>query len=124
MKNSTIFEHLNNLDAAVILDEVASDFGHSVDLLRSNRRGDRLPKARLEAMRRLRAELKLSFPAIGKLLNKDHSTVIYALKKRGKNSPAGGFAPVCNSGKSAAATANPPLQGSSREKFNEVQNGH
>ena len=122
MKNLTIFDHLNSLVAEDILQDVAQKFGHSVELLKSNRRGDKLPKARCEAMHRLRTELKLSYPVIGQLLAKDHSTVIYALKKRERNSRAGGFAPVCNSGMSAAATANPPLQGSGRDNIKEVNN--
>lgn len=123
MKNITIFDYLKQLEAAVILAQVARQHGHTIDLLKSNRRGCQLPIARQEAMRRLRFELQLSYPAIGKILNKDHSTVMHAIKKREQKSPAGSIAPVFKTGMSAAATANPLLQGSGRDNFQEVKNG-
>lgn len=63
-----------------IVKEVAKKYGLSVERLINKHQG-RMPwfvKARKEAIKRLRDELKLSFPEIGRYLgNRDHSSIMH-----------------------------------------------
>lgn len=67
-----------------IIKEVAKKYGLSVERLINKHQG-RMPwfvRARREAIHRLRDELKLSYPEIGRWMgNRDHSTIIYQYKK-------------------------------------------
>ena len=61
-----------------ILVEVAEQRRISVAELISEKAYKYLVDARWEAIRRMRDELGYSFPQIGRLLRRDHSTIIYA----------------------------------------------
>jgi hypothetical protein len=67
---------------ARICHETAERYGVTVADLKSARRGERLVRARQEAMWRARHETSHSLPAIGRFLGgKDHTTVIYGIRK-------------------------------------------
>ena len=69
-----------HLTAREIIATTASDHGLTVDDLVGKVRTRHISAARFEAMARIRAERKLSLPAIGRLFNRDHTTVLHALK--------------------------------------------
>lgn len=66
---------------AIIL-EVAARHGVDPDDLHGPSRLRRICRARWEAMRLLRAR-GLSSPMIGRMFNRDHTSVLYALRKLG-----------------------------------------
>lgn len=63
--------------AAWILIETALKHGFMPHDLKGNGRKHKMTIARHECMYRLRHELGLSFPAIGRFLRKDHTTVMH-----------------------------------------------
>lgn len=74
-----------------ILEEVAAKHGLRVDDLRSKSRLHVLVAARQEASFRLRTELGLSLPAIGRLLGgRDHTTILHAVKRHAEVLAGGG----------------------------------
>lgn len=66
--------------AKAILIEVASETGVSVAELKSPSRIKHIAHARFEAMRRIR-ELGFSYPQIGRILNRDHTTAINGVRR-------------------------------------------
>lgn len=60
---------------------VAAKHGVTIDDLLSSRRAHPLPLARQEAMWRMRNETTHAMPSIGKCLNRDHTTVIYGIRR-------------------------------------------
>jgi chromosomal replication initiator protein len=65
--------------ARSIMAEVAREHGVAVEDLTGPSRKRSIAYVRFIAMRRIRAETKLSTPQIGKLFNRDHTTVCHAL---------------------------------------------
>ena len=78
--------HVTGVDATradTILDEVAA--GHGVtaaQILGRTVRRD-VVAARDAVIRRLRDDLQMTMPAIGKLLGRDHTSILYSLRKTG-----------------------------------------
>ena len=70
------------LEPLAILEQVAVKHGLTVEDLKSKARARRYIDARRESMTRLRNELGLSTPEIGRLHNRDHSTVLATLGKQ------------------------------------------
>ena len=68
-------------EAKEIMVEVAEEYGVTVYQLTSPSRSKHVVKPRWEVMRRLRDELDLTLDAIGRVVHRDHSTVIYGLSK-------------------------------------------
>jgi chromosomal replication initiation ATPase DnaA len=72
---------------AEVLSEVATRHRTTVDLIKSDCRFSEVVHARQEAMYRLRSLLRedgshrLSFPRIGQILNRDHTTVLHGMKR-------------------------------------------
>jgi len=69
-----------------IIAEVAAAHQLTSADLTSPSRKQNLVVARHEAMKRIRAELKYSYPQIGRLFRRDHSSVIWAVRggRRGR----------------------------------------
>ena len=65
-----------------IVREVADARGIVLPILLSPCRTGPLVDARAEAARRMRSELGYSLPRIGRLLQRDHTTVLYWLRDR------------------------------------------
>ncbi len=66
--------------ARKIIAEVAAAYEVTPADLTGPRRHQHLIEPRWLAMRRIRHELNYSFPQIGRLFNRDHSTVIWAVR--------------------------------------------
>lgn len=64
-----------------IIAEVCDHHGVAVKELLSCRRDAFLVRAREEACWRLRDETAMTYPAIGRLLNRDHTSVIAAVRR-------------------------------------------
>jgi chromosomal replication initiation ATPase DnaA len=62
-----------------VLDDVARDHRLSVQEIRGRGRSDYLSCARRAAARRMREELGYSYPQIGELLARDHTTIHFLL---------------------------------------------
>jgi chromosomal replication initiation ATPase DnaA len=67
---------------AGLLKEVAAEFGVSVEALRGPRRDRPYPAIRGEFCRRAMAMERYSTTQIGLAINRDHTTVIYALGRQ------------------------------------------
>lgn len=68
--------------AAKLMDEVAEDFGTTVQVLKGISRNREIVHARQMAMYRVRKERPdLSLPVIGRAFNRDHTTVLHAIRK-------------------------------------------
>lgn len=65
----------------MILDEVSAKHGLTPKDMRSARRPKRITDARLEFYYRAALETDQSMPAIGNVVNKDHSTVIIGCRR-------------------------------------------
>lgn len=65
------------MDEHEILAKVADYFKLTVAILRSHKRTQRIATARQIAYYLLRKNTDLSFPAIGEMLDRDHSSVIH-----------------------------------------------
>jgi chromosomal replication initiation ATPase DnaA len=62
-----------------ILEEVTKNYSCTVQQLRSRQRASNLVKARRRVSRRLRQH-GMSYPKIGRVLNKDHTTIMHHLR--------------------------------------------
>jgi chromosomal replication initiation ATPase DnaA len=62
-----------------ILEEVTKNYSCTVQQLRSPQRASHLVKARRRVSRKLRQQ-GMSYPQIGRVLNKDHTTIIHHLR--------------------------------------------
>jgi len=71
-----------------LLVSVAEEFGVSVIALRSPRIELPLPAIRAEFCRRAYAMECFSLPQIGRAINRDHSTVLYALGRKKTAKPS------------------------------------
>jgi len=66
----------------LILREICEQHGISMDQLTSHNRAKHLIEARMLAYYRLKTELNLSLPQIGRYIgDRDHSTVYYGIKR-------------------------------------------
>lgn len=63
-----------------IIREVACEHGVTVSDILSQSRKYPIAAARHDAMKRIRAELKYSYPQIGRMFDRDHSSVIWACR--------------------------------------------
>lgn len=79
-KNDSCFYPTNKL-ADEILRSVAHKHGLSVQDLKGVSRKCHIKKARWEAMFEIRHNTDMTFQNIGKIFNRDHSTIMYAVKK-------------------------------------------
>ena len=66
--------------AAWILVETASRHGFTTQDMRGPRRTSKLVVARHECIYRIRSELGMSMSAIGRFMNRDHATILYACR--------------------------------------------
>ena len=71
-----------------IIDEVAAQYKIRAAEMVGPRRHAYLIEPRHVAMRRIRAELGYSYPQIGRIFNRDHSTIIWACRGGRKNQPS------------------------------------
>jgi len=65
--------------------EVCEKHKVSLDELKGQRRTPRYIPVRYELYYRLRTELQMSWGQIGQLMNRDHSTILYGVKKHESN---------------------------------------
>lgn len=77
-------ERPKNLDSAAIIRTVALYFGLSEEELKGKGKARRLSWPRRVAFALLRRELRLSYPAIGALFGRDHTSVLFALRTANK----------------------------------------
>jgi chromosomal replication initiation ATPase DnaA len=63
-----------------ILIQTALKYGLTIDDLTGRSREARIAHPRQEAMWRMKHETPMSYPAIGRRLNRDHSTVLHGVK--------------------------------------------
>jgi len=63
-----------------IIMDIARERGFTISDIKSPRREYKLVRARFEIMAALKAS-GLSFPQVGRLLNRDHSTVMHGVRK-------------------------------------------
>lgn len=66
--------------ALAVIRGVADDFGVSFERIMGNLRTKKVVIARREAYRRCR-EMGLSYPEIGYIMNRDHTTVLYGINR-------------------------------------------
>lgn len=66
--------------AKTIIRDVAREHGVSFDDILGPSRNRNVVRPRREAMHRIRQELGYSYPKIGRLFNRDHSTVLWATR--------------------------------------------
>lgn len=74
-----------------IIKEEINRYKISLDYLRSDTRTGRLTKIRHYIIWRARTETGASFPQLGQLFNRDHTSVLYAYKKTDKLYREGGI---------------------------------
>lgn len=74
--------------ALAIVDEVCAAHGIGVVALMGAQRAPHLIDARVDAIVRLRESLSLSFPQIGVVLQRDHTTVLHHYQKAAAARPA------------------------------------
>ena len=70
-----------SLSAQAIMDEVAYETGVPVDEMVSESRERQVVEARDLAIKRIRSETTLSLPAIGRMFNRHHTTILSALRR-------------------------------------------
>lgn len=63
-----------------ILLEVGAKYGFSIEEMTSIRRHKPLVAARHEAMWRMKNETNMSFPAIGRRMGRDHTTIMHGIR--------------------------------------------
>jgi hypothetical protein len=68
-------------EAIAVIARVASKQGYDLGELRSTSRAPDLVRIRWQAMAAARAETAASLPQIGRILNRDHSTVLHGLRR-------------------------------------------
>lgn len=74
-------EQVKILGSAQILAAVAGSFGLQVPVLTGQSRTRVAVRARQIAMYLIRERLGLSYPEVGRLFSRDHTTVLYAVRK-------------------------------------------
>lgn len=93
-----VFPKGPNARAREILAETAAKHGEKVKDVIGVRKFGSLVLCRREAAWRIAKETNLSFPQIGSLLNKDHSTIIWAIRRQneatGEDVRELGFCPI------------------------------
>jgi len=67
--------------ARQIIDEASRASGFSVEALKGPRQTRGIAHTRQDAMLAIREATKLSLPQIGRLFNRDHTTVLWGLKR-------------------------------------------
>ena len=72
-----------------IVEEVAEKHGVSFETMKGDNRRKGVTVARFEVCARLYDETGMSLPQIGRLLNKDHSTVLHAIRRHHAITKAG-----------------------------------
>lgn len=82
--------------AREIIAEVATSHGLLMADLVGKPKVHSLIEPRRAAMKRVRAELGYSYPQIGRLFNRDHTTVMYALRGKRRSSRPPRCCPHCN----------------------------
>jgi hypothetical protein len=70
--------------ARAIVKQVALRYGHTVDDLIGPYRNVSIVAARCEAYYRIRTETTLSYPAIGAVMDRDHTTIMHGVRKHAK----------------------------------------
>ena len=66
-----------------IIKEISKKYGITIEQLMGKDRSNWFVRARVEAIKRMRNELDLSFPDIGRYLGKrNHATIIYNYYKK------------------------------------------
>jgi hypothetical protein len=68
-------------EAREVIERVAGEHGFTLGVLRSPSRSPRLVRARWAAMAAARSETDASLPQIGRILNRDHTTVLHGLRR-------------------------------------------
>lgn len=81
-----------HLDGAAIIAAVASHFDLSIEELKGKGKARRLSWPRRVAFALLRRHLRLSYPAIGALFGRDHTSVLFALRTADKERLAAAIA--------------------------------
>lgn len=96
-------------DTSKIIAEVAAKHGMTVDVMLANKNGrspHHVSRARMEAAYRLRTDGNLSFPAIGKIIGLDHTTIIHSVRKVHMHLKQGGeWLPIAPKDRKARARA-------------------
>lgn len=64
-----------------IIDEAAARYGVNPADIIGRKRGEELATARFEVYTRMRNEMNLSYPQIGRSLKRDHTTIIHGVKR-------------------------------------------
>jgi hypothetical protein len=72
-----------DVQALQVVERVAVEQGFSLAELRSTSRSARLVRARWAAMAAARSETEASLPQLGRILNRDHTTVLHGLRRVG-----------------------------------------
>lgn len=68
-------------EARAVIKRVARDFGVTLADLRAHDRSPRMVRIRWEAARAAREETDASLPQIGRILYRDHTTVLHGLRQ-------------------------------------------
>ena len=72
------------IPAINIIKDVATKYGLTVDIIRGQSRSVPVVKVRHEAMAKVHmARPDLSLPALGRIFNRDHTSILFALRKMG-----------------------------------------
>ncbi len=96
-----------NLLSYAIIKEECGRFGIDTETLLSHRIGGNLPVVRRTIIARLHRELSMGPSAIGRVINRDHSTICHALKIIKNTSPATASLPTGMAKKAATASRHP-----------------
>ena len=97
---------MNLLSYAIIKEECGRS-GIDTETLLSHRIGGNLPVVRRTIIARLHRELSMGPSAIGRVMNRDHSSICYALKKIKNTSPATASLPTGMAKTAATASRHP-----------------
>ncbi len=103
-----------NLFANDIITQECEQRGVSRDLVFSSRRGDGLPKIRAVIIERIHHECGLGPVAIGRLMNRDHTTICHHLNKAQKQNTSPSPSPQGKAKTTAAGTRHPDTQSGRR----------
>lgn len=72
---------VNGSHVALAVQEFCRERGISRELLRSASKDPRVVEARSDLALKLRTEFRLSFPHIGRILRKHHTTIVHAVRR-------------------------------------------
>ena len=72
---------VNRKTVSQIIEEVSAKYGVPVYFIKSKRRTRNLTQPRFEICWRAKRETNASLPKIGKLLNRDHTSILHAIRK-------------------------------------------